>query len=132
MYSLSAEEKALLEKAGINIDDLKKAIDKENVPKKPKGNKAPKNIDLTAKSGIVYIHCKCCGKDSIKYVDYIKRVGEEGFSLKTVKQPTYPVTGEHQFSVIRCDHCTGKEMELYTPNQLIEMINNLRKVIESN
>lgn len=125
MMELSIEDLKLLEACGISISDLTKAINqKEKVKKEP-------TIDLSLRSTRLVKHCACCGKDTITYCDYVKRVDEPGYALHTVCEPSHRIDRDTSCTVFSCEYCEVDMLMSDCVNQtdMIEMIENLRNYI---
>lgn len=120
---LTAEEKELLLSIGINIDLLA-----EKANKIDSRSKAPKAVPLVKMSGKIISTCKSCGSITEKFVDHVKRHGEESYMLKAVKEPTHTVTRTYNYKVTDCDCCdSDMKLDKMKKVDLIRIINNLKK-----
>jgi hypothetical protein len=124
--SLNSAEKELLEKLGINIDTLTAA--KHKTKQSKDADKRPVTIDLSGISEQVNVVCKCCGNKSTMYLDYIKRVDMEGYTIKTVAKPTNDIKRERSSIVNKCEYCKDEMLSMRCQEALIQMIKNLRRV----
>jgi hypothetical protein len=124
--TLNSAEKELLQKLGINIDTLKAA--KRKTKQLQDDNKRPITIDLTGISEQVNVVCKCCGKKSVYFQDYVKRVDMEGYTLVSTNKPANPIKRERNLSTNKCIHCGDEKLVEYNQGALIQMVKNLRKV----
>jgi hypothetical protein len=120
---LTKEEIELMEKMG-----LMKLL-KPHKRSKLKVDKAPKTIDLSQHSGIVKTVCNCCLTVNERYIDYIRRDDSAGYHIKTVSEPTHPVTRTHTVEVTSCSHCADENLQNLNRNELCRMIINLRRHI---
>jgi hypothetical protein len=122
--NLSTDEQALLEKLGIKLSDLDKAI------KKQVQSKVPEEVNLSQHSAIVILHCKCCGHTDKTFADYVKRVDAPGFVLKTVLVASHPITRTHESSTFICSNCQIDNLTEFKKADLIVMICNLRNELK--
>jgi len=123
---LTEKELDLLSKLGIKLPTKKTSFEQKVVK-----DHRTKTTDLSPYSAKITRNCACCGKTSITYADYIKRVNHDGFAMRTVDSPSNQVMRFHTYSVLSCKFCNDEAIKEATQEELIEMINRLReKVID--
>jgi hypothetical protein len=118
-WKFSEEEKALLDKLGIPIPERTK------IPRK--STERVKTIDLSKTNAKQVETCRCCGAVTTRYMKFVKRGDMEGYAIRFVDAQLYPVTATHEVDVIMCSKC--KNLETFSKEELIEMVENLRKQV---
>jgi hypothetical protein len=120
---LSESDRDLLKRMGLDVDKLLKQAKRERrVNDKPK----PVNVVRDHESIMVIYHCICCTRTTTSYKDLIARADCDGYCLRSVDVPSFPVTMTQRYDVYDCPECEDDILDNYGPVNLAEMIKNLR------